>query len=83
MLTVLQYLLTTDIFMGGCMGWTKNVILHDKLGMDITPYWYIIALNGLHVCYIDFDKKVFTIKVTVKNTSFAWNLREVVILLKL
>ena len=44
--------------MGVVVGWTNNVILHDKLGTDVAPYWYIIALYGLYnVCYIDFDKK--------------------------
>ena len=46
---------------------------------------YLIALYGLYVFLIDFDKKVFKIKVTLKNIPFAQNLqkREVVTLVKL
>ena len=39
------------------------------------PYWYIISFACLHVFLLIFINKVFIIKVTVKENSFAWNLQ--------
>ena len=38
------------------------------------PYQYIIAFFCLHVFWLVFIMKVFIIKVTVKENSFAWSL---------
>ena len=41
------------------------------VGLIIDPYQYIIALYGLHnVFLIDFDKKTFIIRVSLKKISF-------------
>ena len=39
------------------------------------PYQYIIAFFCLHVFWLVFIMKVFIIKVTVKENSFAWSLQ--------
>ena len=41
----------------------------------INPYQYIIAFFCLHIFWLVFIMKVFIIKVTVKENSFAWSLQ--------